>query len=398
MTILVPQSKSGVAHSHRIPGKLKGIATLIAAVAISGCATTWSSPEATDSTPELLGVGAEAAGMASDATTPSVRMLGMTADRKLALRRLAERSIRTDNPGNYTVVKGDTLWDISERFLSRPWLWPEIWQVNPQIKNPHLIYPGDQVSLTYIDGQPRLQLIRAASRTDSPISAYPTDGLSSFLVEPKIVSSTALNRAPFVVATEDDRLVASIGNHIYARGDLSEGRYSIYRPGKALVDPDTDKVIGHEAIHVSQASLVKSGDPSKMVITSNKRETLVGDRLMTTDPVTTLDFQPRNADIGKSGRVISLFDALARVGQNQVVVVNLGEEDGVQPGDVLSVYGDDRRVRDTVSGKKHDMVTIEGEKSGTVMVFRTFEEASYALVVQSRTTINLYDRVGGIQP
>ncbi|MEM7255996.1 MAG: LysM domain-containing protein [Pseudomonadota bacterium] len=368
---------------------------MLAALAISGCATTFHS--SSDANPELL-MGAEAAGLTADATTPSVRMLGMSADRKLALRRLAERSIRNDNPGVYTVVKGDTLWDISERFLSRPWLWPEIWQVNPQIENPHLIYPGDRVSLTYVDGQPRLQLIRAASRTDSPISSYPADGLSSFLVEPKIVSSNALKRAPYVVATEDDRLVASIGNHIYARGDLSEGRYSIYRPGKALIDPDTDKVIGHEAIHVSQASLVKSGDPSKLVITSNKRETLVGDRLMTTDPTVNLDFQPRNADIGKAGRVISLFDALARVGQNQVVVINLGEEDGVQAGDMLSVFGDDRLVRDTMSGKKHDMIKIEGEKSGTVMVFRTFEEASYALVVQSRTTINLHDRVGGIEP
>lgn len=394
MTILVPLSKSGVA-TPRVSDKLKAITTVLAALAISGCATTFHS--SSDANPELL-MGAEAAGLTADATTPSVRMLGMSADRKLALRRLAERSIRNDNPGVYTVVKGDTLWDISERFLSRPWLWPEIWQVNPQIENPHLIYPGDRVSLTYVDGQPRLQLIRAASRTDSPISSYPADGLSSFLVEPKIVSSNALKRAPYVVATEDDRLVASIGNHIYARGDLSEGRYSIYRPGKALIDPDTDKVIGHEAIHVSQASLVKSGDPSKLVITSNKRETLVGDRLMTTDPTVNLDFQPRNADIGKAGRVISLFDALARVGQNQVVVINLGEEDGVQAGDMLSVFGDDRLVRDTMSGKKHDMIKIEGEKSGTVMVFRTFEEASYALVVQSRTTINLHDRVGGIEP
>ncbi len=397
MTILAPLNTSRrLASPVKVQSKLKGITALLAALAISGCANTGSAPDTQPMNPELAAISVEAAAATTDATTPSVRLLGATADRKLALRRLAQRSIRTDNPGTYTVVKGDTLWDISERFLSRPWLWPEIWQVNPQIENPHLIYPGDQVSLTYVDGQPQLKLIRAASRSGSPINNLPADGLQPFMVAPEIVSANTLKRAPYVVATEDDRLIASIGNHIYARGDFADSRYSVYRPGKALIDPETDKVIGHEAIQVSQASLVKSGDPSKLVITSNTRETLVGDRLMPKGPAPSLDFQPRMADTGKSGRIISLVDALARVGENQVVVLDLGQEDGIQPGDVLSVFGNDRMVRDNLSGRKKDMVTIEGEKAGVVMVFRTFESASYALVVRSEKTINLHDRVGGI--
>ena len=404
MTLLTPpNTTSCTVNTTKVHTRLKGIATLVAAIALSGCAAKSYAP---DGEPDLAVVGAQAAAIPTDAATPSVRTLGMTADRKVALRRLAERSIRTDNPGVYTVVKGDTLWDISERFLSRPWLWPEIWQVNPQIKDPHLIYPGDQVSLTYVDGQPQLQLIRAASRaagtgasgSASAIDTFPSDGLESFLEAPLIVSAGALKRAPYVAATEDDRLIAAIGNHIYARGgDLSEGRYSIYRPGKALVDPDTGEVLGHEAMHVSQASVVKSGDPAKLVITSNQRETLVGDRLMTSDPMVRMDFQPRAADIGKAGRVISLVGALARAGQNQVVVLNLGEADGIQPGDVLSVFGADRKVHDKLSGKKNDWLRIPGDKSGTVMVFRSFENASYALVLQSENTIKLYDRVGGIE-
>lgn len=399
MTILAPLTQFPYGANRSKTGLAKLLATAATSLALLGCASQVTEPETTAATQINVAssLGIEATAINAGGATPSMRTLGMSSDRKRALQRLAARSIRTDHPGEYTVVKGDTLWDISERFLNRPWLWPEIWQVNPQIKNPHLIYPGDRVSLTYVNGQPQLQLIRAASRTGGPIGTYPAEGLQSFLVEAKIVSANDLKRAPYVVSTEDDRLIASIGNHIYARGDLSEGRYSVFRPGKALIDPDSGELLGHEAIHVSRASMVTSGDPAKMVITSNKRETLVGDRLMQNDGITQLDFQPRVADIGKAGKIISLFDALARVGQNQVVVINLGANDGVQPGDVLSVYGNDRKVRDVVSGKKHDWVTIDGEKSGVLMVFRAFERASYALVVQSEKTINLYDRVGGIQ-
>lgn len=328
------------------------------------------------------------------AGTPGMMALGSNQQRKRALQVLAEKSIRSDNPGNYTVELGDTLWHISERFLSRPWLWPEIWHVNPQIENPHLIYPGDQISLTYVDGRPQLQLIRASSKSGGPISNFPLDGLKQFLIEPKVVTGAELESAPYIVSTEDDRLIASIGNHIYVRGDISEGRYSIYRPGDALIDPDTKTVLGHEAIHVSKASVIKAGDPSKLVITRNIRETLVGDRLMSSSESLSLDFQPRMADIGKTGKIISLFDAISRAGQNQVVVLNLGTQDGMQAGDVLSVIGNDRMVRDVVSGKKNDWVNIEGEKAGVVMVFRAFDRVSYALIMTSKRTINLYDRVG----
>lgn len=328
------------------------------------------------------------------AGTNGMMALGSNQQRKRALQILAEKSIRQDNPGNYTVVRGDTLWDISERFLSRPWLWPEIWHVNPQIENPHLIYPGDRISLTYVNGRPQLQLIRASSKASGPISNFPLDAVKQFLIEPKVITGAEMQSAPYVVSTEDDRLIASIGNHIYARGNLSEGRYSIYRPGDTLIDPDTKAVLGHEAIHVSKASVIKAGDPSKLVITSNNRETLVGDRLMSGSHSLPLDFQPRMADIGKTGKIISLFDAISRAGQNQVVVLNLGMQDGMQAGDVLSVIGNDRMVRDVVSGKKNDWINIEGEKAGVVMVFQAFDRVSYALIMTSNRTINLYDRVG----
>lgn len=321
--------------------------------------------------------------------------------RKQSLRSLAENSVRADNPGAYTVSDGDTLWDISERFLSRPWLWPEIWHVNPQIGNPHLIYPGDQIALTYVDGKPRLQLLRGEVQTvpaaSKPISTFPLDAIEEFLVKPRVVTASQLKSAPYVVSAEDDRLISSMGDKIYVRGTESDGnsaRYNVYRPGKALVDPDNREVLGHEAILVSTARMVRAGDPSTMLITTNMRETLVGDRIMTSEePGFPDNFRPKPAELGKAGKIISVFDAVSRSGQNQVVVLNLGDRDGLTPGDVLAVISDDRQVRDTVSGKKNDWVTIPGDRSGVIMVFRTFDRVSYALIMDANRAVKIYDRV-----
>jgi len=152
-----------------------------------------------------------------------------TAAQRQTLRALAESSVRDDNPGQYTVVRGDTLWDISERFLSRPWLWPEIWHVNPQIENPHLIYPGDRISLTYVNGKPRLQLIRAGGTTvstnragHSPIAGFPQEAINQFMVEPRVVTSEQLRTAPYVVSAEEGRLISAAGSKVYVRGAGTE--------------------------------------------------------------------------------------------------------------------------------------------------------------------------------
>jgi len=322
--------------------------------------------------------------------------LAAAKQRKIALRQLAARSIRDDNPGDYTVVRGDTLWDISGRFLNRPWLWPEIWHVNPQIQNPHLIYPGDRIALTYVEGSPRLQLIRASSRPSrqsGPIGTIPAGAIEQFLVKPLVVNRSELANAAYVAATEHGQLIGSAGDHIFARGNVAGNRFNIFRPGKALVDPDSGEVLGHEAIHVSNASLVKAGDPSKLIITSSTRETLNGDRLMASTEATPTSFQPRAATTGRTGKIISLVDAVARAGQNQIVVLNLGNNDGVQAGDTFSVKSQDRVVRDTISETRDDFFTIEGDKSGVIMVFRTFERVSYALIMSSVRDVRLFDSV-----
>ena len=324
-----------------------------------------------------------------------------TSQKQKSLRTLAENSVRADNPGAYTVAHGDTLWDISERFLSRPWLWPEIWHVNPQIGNPHLIFPGDQISLTYVDGKPRLQLSRGGVQTipaaSKPISTFPLDAIEEFLVKPRVVTAAQLKAAPYVVSGEDDRLISAAGDKIYVRGTESDGnsaRYNVYRPGKALVDPDNREVLGHEAVLVSTARMVRAGDPSTLLLTSNTRETLVGDRMMTADELAFPEnFRPKPSALETSGKIISVFDSITRSGQNQVVVLNLGEADGVTPGDVMAVISNDRQVRDQISGKKNDWVTIPGDQSGVVMVFRTFDRVSYALIMEANRAVKIYDRV-----
>jgi len=320
--------------------------------------------------------------------------LAASKERKIALRKLAARSIRTDAPDEYTVVKGDTLWDISGRFLSRPWLWPEIWQVNPQIENPHLIYPGDRIALTYVDGSPRLQLIRASSNPgDAPVGSIPTELIEQFLVKPLVVTEADILSAPYVAASQEGHLIATNGIHIYARGDISGSRFSIYRPGKRLIDPDTEELLGYEAIHVSNASLVSAGDPSKLVITNSYRETLKGDRLLAVEKDLPAHFQPRAATTTTPGKIISLVDAVSRAGKNQIVVMNMGANDGVQAGDTFSVRTNERIIRDDIDQSRSEFFTVEGDESGTVMVFRTFDNVSYALIMSSAREVKLYDKV-----
>lgn len=380
-----------------------------AAMLVTSCATgTLEKPTTSSDEPLLSANGADqnwqdvAASevQAAAGSQPLISPAGTLAaskQRKVALRKLAARSIRSDAPDTYTVVRGDTLWDISGRFLSRPWLWPEIWHVNPQIENPHLIYPGDQVALTYVEGSPRLQLIRASSnpttKSKTPIGTIPAELIEQFLVRPLVVTLSDINNAPYVAATEQGRLIATTGVHVYARGDMAGSRYSIYRPGKRLVDPDTEEVYGYEAIHVSNASLVSAGDPSKLVITSSSRETLKGDRLLSADAPPPGSYQPRAASTNTPGKIISLVDAVSRAGQNQVVVLNLGESDGVQAGDTFSVVTNDRVIRDDINQERSEFFTVEGDETGVVMVFRSFDNVSYALIMSSIREVKLFDKV-----
>lgn len=338
--------------------------------------------------------------------------------------RVERNDLATDTEQSYTVVKGDTLWDISGRFLQNAWLWPQIWDFNPQIQNPHLIYPGDNIAMRYVDGQPTLILSRngetvgsgiggtASSgnavrlspriRSESLASAVPTipgDAISQFLIRPQVVPASQLKNAPYVIGNDDGRLISALGHQIYVRGipDSNQTTFGIFRRSKTLRDPDTKKILGYEVLHVAEAKLMHAGDPATLAITSNKMETIAGDVLLpSTNEGIAHTYTPRLPALNGAGRIISLVDAITRSGRNQIVVLNLGKKSGIKSGDVLAVEGRGGSILDTHGKRRFERVKMPNKRTGVVMVFQTFDEVSYALVMESSRPVALQDFVTGI--
>jgi len=319
--------------------------------------------------------------------------------------------IRSDAPDTYVVKKGDTLWDISATFLKKPWYWPEIWNVNPQVRNPHLIYPGDVLSIYYVDGRPMLGInrgeyrlspgIRVESLEDSA-QRFPIQALRHFLLRPKVVSEEELKEAAHVVDSQERRLIYGEGDEVYARGigDSTLGEsYSVFRPGKALVNPDNNgEILGYEAIHASDAEVIREGDPTTVELVETVREVLRGDRLLPLEanPADT-EFYPHAPPANSRGQIISLFDALSGSATFQVVVLNLGTRNGIEPGHVLAINQAGRTVKDQFHTSKESLeVTLPEEQTGLMMVFRSFEKVSYALIMESERPIRKGDY--GVSP
>lgn len=350
--------------------------------------------------------------------------------------------LKADHPARYVVQKSDTLWDISGHFLRDPWLWPEIWQVNPQINNPHLIYPGDVLVMTLCDGRPCLKLERTrevklspgvrSSLNDRAIPPIPLDVIRPFLSRPRVVSEHALALAPYVLSSQDEHLIAGENHRVYVR-NLDEAsvapRYTVYRAGDAYRDftdsgEQNGEILGYEAIYVADAETQRLGDPATFLITQSDREVLVGDRLMEEELPIDAEFIPHAPNFDVAGRIVSVLDGVSQIAQYQVVVINLGEKDGMKAGHVLSVNESGRYVRDPIApqvqalkaqlastGEQAETATspaskqatsvalthesaryranhqaaeevaLPEERIGEVMVFRTFERVSYALVM-----------------
>jgi hypothetical protein len=320
--------------------------------------------------------------------------------------------LKQDHPDRYVVVKGDTLWDISARFLESPWRWPEVWSFNPQIENPHLIYPGDEVYLEYdAQGRPILKVSRGqptvklspqvhASRVDAPIATIPLDAIRQFLGQPRILSEREIQNAAYIVSGKDDRLISGAGDQIYARGLIPgqdpDSRYAVLRVGKPYRNPgaDRDDILGYEAIQVAEAQVMDFGDPSTLRITDSNRETLLGDRLIP-KKASGLDrtFIPRPPATPIDGQIISVIDGVSRIGQFQTVVINKGEQDGLETGNVLAVYQRGNTIRDNYSERRGEMVTLPDQRAGIALVFRTFDRVSYALIMESYLDMRVYDMV-----
>jgi hypothetical protein len=318
-----------------------------------------------------------------------------------------------DHPDEYVVAKGDTLWDIASRFLQDPWLWPELWQINPAIENPHLIYPGDIIRLEYIDGKPVLTVQRGNeagalptvklspgarfSSLETAITTIPLDAIRQFLLYPRIVSDEELAKSAYIVATTEGHVISGSGDKVYARGlDEAAGNhtYAVVRRGQVYRDPaDPKRILGYEAIAVASADVTAAGDPSTLMITRSNREVLKGDRLLPLlEEQFDQHFTPRAPESSINGQIISVLDGVSRIGRLQTVALNRGREDGLETGHVLAVYRTGDTVRDTVGNGK-DLVKLPNERAGTLMVVRVFDKISYALVMEATRDLRILDTV-----
>jgi nucleoid-associated protein YgaU len=326
----------------------------------------------------------------------------------LATAAFADQVVLKDgHPDRHVVVKGDTLWDISAQFLDSPWLWPEIWYVNPQIDNPHLIYPGDIITLVYVDGKPQLRVQRGKGtfklspevreeRLDKAIPTIPIDAIQQFLTQPLVADQETMQSAAYVVSSAGEHLIVGAGDRIYARGlaDDQGDRFHVFRPGDAYIDPVTKEVLGHEALYLGDGNVEKFGDPATLELAKTTREINIGDRLM---PMTHEDvfayFTPHSPDESVEGTIISVVDGVSQIGQYQIVVLNRGTREGVDVGTVFEIYQAGERIMDQVSKERNASVKLPDEKAGLLMVFRTFEKVSFGLIMKATSALHVGDIV-----
>ena len=337
-------------------------------------------------------------------------------------------------PDTYVVKRGDTLWDISRMYLKSPWRWPELWGMNLKaLPNPHLIFPGQTLYLDKSDGYARLRTqptggsdtvrLSPRTRTDSLASlALPTlktHLIAPFLVEPLVADAATIEQAPRLVATTDQRVLMAAGDRVYARGNpdaplsTKPGQprsFRVFREAIPLKDPVTGEVLGYEARYLGNAELARSETteeisdgkgnlkqepvPATVDITSTKEEIRAGDRMLPEPPRTFKNYIPHEPQTSVNARVVSIYGStpVAVAGQNQVVAINMGTAQGMEPGHVLTLLTQGDRVRDTTAEGK-PTIKLPSEHNGLSMVFLTFERVSYALLLDVRTGVRVGDRL-----
>ncbi|MEO1926709.1 MAG: LysM peptidoglycan-binding domain-containing protein, partial [Gammaproteobacteria bacterium] len=299
-----------------------------------------------------------------------------------------------NHPDLYTVVKGDTLWDISGQFLENPWQWPQLWENNPQIKNPDLIYPGDILYFSVVDGRPQLSFSKTVvlkprireSSIDEAIKIIPTDAISQFLISPKVVDPKVLAQSPYVVGFAGEHIITATGDKVYVKSIAAPESlyYTIYREGEVYVSPVTKEILGYEAKYIADAMLEKAGDPATLRVIRSNREIHKGDRLMVRDQEElALNYFPHPPQKPIRGSIISVFEGVSQIGQHNVVVIDKGLVDGLEAGHILDVYHRGDIVPDPYAEEIHSGVKLPDELAGVLIVFRPFQRLSYALVLEA---------------
>ena len=326
----------------------------------------------------------------------------------------AQAVLKDNAPDRYVVVKGDTLWAIAAKFLRDPWRWPEMWKLNQeQIKNPHLIYPGDVIVLDRSGSQPELKVemgetvklsprIRAEDIGKQPIPSIPPKVIEPFLSRPLVIEPDGLDNAPRIIAAQADRVFLGSNDVAYVSGIKDakvDSLWHIYRPGKALIDPESQKTLGYEAVFLGDGKVTKAGDPATIVIVGAQQEIGKGDRLVAAGPLTLHSYAPHAPTTQIRGRIIAVRGGLGETGPQNVVTINRGSRDGLEPGHVLAILRLGRTVEDRTSSHKWfgtDKVKdtkLPDERYGLVFVFRTFDRVSFALVMSATRPVLVGDVV-----
>ena len=324
-----------------------------------------------------------------------------------------------DAPDSYTVKKGDTLWAISSIFLKSPWRWPELWGMNQdQIRNPHLIFPGQQLVLIKVDGRARLEVAqqvggsggtvklspraRVQALDDDRIPAIPLHLIEPFLNEAVVLDEDSLATAPRVAGAQEGRVLLSRGDLAYVRGTLpTQGEYRVFRSAKPLRDPLTKEVLGYEAAYVGTMDFLRPGTPSDgktlevpatFQVKQIRQEVNAGDRLAPVPPRSFNAYVPHAPAKPVDGRIIAIYGEALNAGQNQIVSINKGTQDGMERGHVLALWRAGQEVRDTTGPGRPDTIRLPDERNGRLFVFQTYRRVSYALILSVQQPVGAGDR------
>jgi LysM domain len=391
---------------------------LVLSVAFSGC--SWQhSHQSAPAAPAGVSTDSTSAPPQDDMTATEAAIAGSPTNEVTSSVPSDAVVINPSAPKSYTVKRGDTLWHVATIFLRDPWLWPEVWYINPQVANPHLIFPGDTLALAYgANGRPQIMLVQGgAARMDPRLRSDPIEGaiptipyqsIAAFLSRPSVLTPEQVKNSPYILAFRDDHEVAGQDNEVYVRNlkGPDHARYSVVHVGPPLRDPDDGKVVGYEGIYTATALVSRPGGVTKAVLIDTARETLRGDKVMPADNDVPLNFVPSAPRSDVHGRILAVEDGTVLIGQYQVVVINRGARDGIANGTVLAIDRAGDRVRDVYANgasftrKAQDFdtsfarrVQLPDERTGTLLVFKTFDRVSFGLVLGATDTIRLEDVV-----
>jgi hypothetical protein len=331
----------------------------------------------------------------------------------------APLALKADAPDRYVVVPGDTLWAISQRYTDSPWRWPELWGMNrEQIRNPHLIYPGNVLILDRARGtlsiasgeasgtargtpsgttklSPR---VRSEALAAKEVPSIPAAIIEPFLSRPLIVEPDGLDKAPTIVGTQANRVIIATGSAAYVRGipAAAEESYYVYRKGGPLVDPETKQTLAYEAIYLGTAQLTRPGDPATVMLSSAVQEIGTGDKLVGVGRLQVPNFTPHAPAKPVRARIMSIYGGVSRVGEagrHSIIALNRGRSDGLEMGHVLALFTADETALDVSKprGDPDSLIKLPEERYGLVFVFRVFDRISYALVMNADRPVNIAD-------